>query len=118
MDGMNEIVRKFYIFKPRTHPKPLVAALGYFNTKAFEDACKTKGIECAVVSEETATIALQRSNGIGVGCYTQESAIPAPTPLKRQIAAKNRMAVVDLTGVLVVEPPIELEPVRQLVYVY
>lgn len=118
MDGDTGIVRKFYIFKPRTHPRPLVAALGYFNTKAFEDACKSKGIECAVVSEETATIALQRSNGIGVGCYTQDSAIAAPAPLKRELAAKNRKAVVDLTGILVVEPPIELEPIRQLVHFY
>lgn len=111
------MLRKFYFFQPRTHAKPLVAALGYFNTKAFEQACRNKSIPCQVISEEGARKLLQRGNGIGVGCYTQESAIDAPEGLKRKIALLNRRSIVDLTGVLVVDPPIKLEPTKELIAV-
>lgn len=112
--GLFNMLRKFYIFEPRTHAKPMIAALGYFNTKAFEQACRKKNIPCAVISEEAARIALERSEGVGVGVYTLEGSLNATEALKRQTAALNRRAVVDLTGVLVVEPPIRLEPIKQL----
>lgn len=109
------MLRKFYIFEPKEQKPPLVAALGYFNTKAFETACRNRNIRWAAISEEQARTALERSNGVGVGVYTKQSAIEAPEALKRELARSNRKVVAELVGCLTVEPVIELEPVRHLI---
>lgn len=109
------MLRKFYLFEPNEDKKPLVAALGYFNTKTFEAACKSKRIRCAAISEEAAITLLQRTDGVGVGVYTRESALEAPEGLKRELACANRKTITDITGFLAVEPVIELTPIRELV---
>ena len=106
--------RKFYIFyAPNVNPMPSIAALGFLNSKAFEDGCKANGYYFEHLTEEQAYKGLSRLGNVGCGVFI----VPQGKTREEQAgaAAKACIKLSSLIPCYHVEQPIELMETRELV---
>lgn len=108
------MLRKFYFYYGENlNPKPAIAALGFLNSKAFEDACKEQGIYFENITEEQALRGLERLDGVGAGAYVARE--QAKECELKEKATNAYLPLASIVPCLHVETPIRLEPHRQIV---
>jgi hypothetical protein len=109
--------RKFYLFYPpqQVNLLPLVAALGVFNTKAFEEACIEEDITVTSITEEQALMILRRTGGAGCGCYCEVDWPTYNDEEWREQATRNLKTIAEMVEVLHVEKPIKLMDMEEII---